>query len=167
MPDSGFQVDLIPAHAHDFPAPLAEQEPEPDRVGGRAQMGVQCRPERAQLVVGEDALRGLLLEALDHPCRGMRIDQRSVQRVGEQPRDDGLYAVHTGGQALGDERVEQLMDVGPHDGAKRHRPPHGQEMPASHRDVVPPGLLPALGKGLVEPKYVPSVIHCGGRPRVR
>jgi hypothetical protein len=41
------------------------------------------------------------------------VDERSIQRHGEEPRDDGLHAVHARGQPLGDECVEQLMSVWP------------------------------------------------------
>jgi hypothetical protein len=52
VPDCGLQVDLVPAHADDYHAPLAEQQPNPDRVSGGAWMRFERQPQRTQLVIG-------------------------------------------------------------------------------------------------------------------
>ena len=139
-PHGRVEVDFAPPHPGSFVAALPEQQPQPDGVGCGAGLCVEARPQRAELVIGEHARAGAFGEALDHPRRRMRVDERAVERDGEDPRDERLHAVDADRQAFARDRVEQFVDVRPRDAAQRQRAPGRQQIAVDLRRVVATSL---------------------------
>jgi len=110
-PQAFFEVEFRPAHLGDLGASLAAEDQQLHAIPERIAFGVTGRPQRAQLIVGQDTLTRPFLGQRFHSGDGGSIDHAALDTPAHQVLEVGQRAVRADRRGFVDQ-IAGFHDIG-------------------------------------------------------